>query len=128
VYCKLLVLFCELEVRVDLSPVEAAMARQALNLDDSVPLVKCMIPGMDGSRLYYIAASPRVTPYTPPGHATRAFPVYDVSQCVPVFMKDSWRVNVPDIWTKGIIYHALKAAGVCNILDCMSSGDILTDQ
>jgi hypothetical protein len=61
--------------------VEAAMARRALNLNDLVPLVKCTIPGMDSSLLYHIAASPQATFYIPPGHATRAFPVYDVSQC-----------------------------------------------
>ena len=37
---------------------EAVMARQALNLDNTVPLVKLTIPDTDGSPLYYIAASP----------------------------------------------------------------------
>ncbi|KAF8220425.1 hypothetical protein L208DRAFT_1118031, partial [Tricholoma matsutake] len=62
---------------MDPTPAEAVMARQALNLDNMVPLVKLMIPDMDGSPLYYIVASPRVTLYTPPGHATRGFPAYD---------------------------------------------------
>jgi len=37
---------------------EAVMARQALNLDNMVPLVKLTIPDTDGSPLYYIVASP----------------------------------------------------------------------
>ncbi|KAF8219911.1 hypothetical protein L208DRAFT_1336793 [Tricholoma matsutake] len=83
---------------------------------------------MDGSPLYYIAASPRVTLYTPPGCATRGFPAYDISRCVPVFMKDSWRVDIPDIWAEGLIYNKLKAAGVHHVPDCLSSGDILTNR
>ena len=43
-------------------------------------------------------------------------------------MKDSWRVDVPDIWADGQIYKSLKEAGVHHILNCLSSGDILTDQ
>ena len=82
---------------------EAVIAGQALNLDNMVPLVKLMIPDMDGSPLYYIVASPQVTPYTPPCRATPGFPAYDVSRCVPVFMKDSWRVDVPDIWAEGLV-------------------------
>ena len=105
---------------------EAVMARQALNLDNTVPLVKLTIPDTDGSPLYYIAASPRVTPYTPPGRATCGFPAYNVSRCMPVFMKDSWRVDVPDIWMEGLVYNKLKAAGVRHVPDCLSSGDIFT--
>jgi len=43
-------------------------------------------------------------------------------------MKDSWRVDVPDIWVEGLIYNKLKAASVCHVPDCLSSGDILTNQ
>lgn len=106
---------------------EETAARRALNLDNIVSLVKLTIPNTDGSPLYYIAATPRVTPYTPPGRATRAFPAYDVLRRVPVFMKDSWRVNMPGIWPEGLVYKALKKAGVRNIPDCLSSGDISTD-
>ena len=86
---------------MDPTPPEAVSARQALNLDNTVSLVKLMVPDKDASQLYYIAASPHVTPYTLPGHATRRFPAYNVSRCVPVFIKDSWRIDVPDIQAEG---------------------------
>jgi hypothetical protein len=63
---------------LDPTPAEAAMARQALRLDNTVPLVKLMVPDTNGP-LHYIAASPRVGPYTPPGRATRGFPAFNVS-------------------------------------------------
>jgi Fungal protein kinase len=107
---------------------EATIARQALVLDNNTPLVKLAIPHIDGSSLYYIAPVPQVTPYTPPGRATRGFPAYDISRCMPVYMKDSWRVDMPDIWPEGAVYKVLKQHGVRNIPDCLSSGDISTDQ
>jgi len=113
---------------MDPTPPEAVSARQALNLDNTVPLVKLMVPDKHASPLYYIAASPRVAPYTPPGRATRGFPAYNVSRSAPVFMKDSWRVDVPDIWAEGLVYNSLKKASVRHVPDCLSSGDILTDQ
>lgn len=113
----------------DPTPMEATKAREVLDLDDNAPLVKLAIPHTDGcSLLYYIAPIPRVTPYTPPGRATRGFPAYDVSRGKPVYLKDSWRVNMPDIWPEGRVYEKLKIAKVRNIPDCLSSGDIATDQ
>jgi len=38
---------------------EAVAARQALNIDDTEPLVKLSIPGVDGSLLDYIASAPQ---------------------------------------------------------------------
>src|ERR1700678_2486232 len=113
---------------MDPTPPEAVSARRVLNLDNTVPLVKLMVPDKNASLLYYIAASPHVIPYTLPSCATHGFPAYNVSRCVPVFMKDSWRVAVLDIWAEGQIYKSLKEAGVHHVLDCLSSGDILTDQ
>lgn len=110
------------------TPMEAMIARQALDLDNDVPVVKLAIPHTDGSPLYYIAPTPQVTPYTPPGRATRGFPAYDVSRCRLVYMKDSWRVNMPDIWPEGRVYEVLRGYGVRNIPNCLSSGDIATDQ
>ena len=74
---------------MDPTPPEAVSARQALNLDNTVPLVKLMVPDKHASPLYYIAASPCVALYTLPGCATHGFPAYDVSQSALVFMKDS---------------------------------------
>ena len=35
---------------------------------------------------------------------------------------------MPDIWPEGRVYEVLKSCGVRNIPDCLSSGDIATDQ
>jgi hypothetical protein len=112
----------------DPTPTEATLARQFLELDNDTPLVKLTIPHTDGSPLYYVASTPRVTPYTPPGRATRGFPAYDISRHTLVYMKDSWRVDIPNIWPEGLVYGELKKHSVRNIPDCLSSGDIATDQ
>lgn len=110
------------------TPTEAVAARQALNIDDTDPLVKFSIPGIDNSLLYYVASAPRATLYTPPGRATRGFPAYDLLFCKPVFLKDSWRVDLPDIWEEGMIYATLAKANVRNIPKCIASGNISTDK
>ena len=43
-------------------------------------------------------------------------------------MKDSWRVELPDIQPEGLTYRTLKNASVCNIPDCLESGDVSTAQ
>ena len=35
---------------------------------------------------------------------------------------------MPDVWPEGQVYKVLKEHGVHNIPDCISSGDIVTDQ
>jgi hypothetical protein len=113
----------------DPTPAEESIARRTLKLDDHVPLIKLAIPDKDGSSLYYIATTANpVTPYTPPGRATRGFPAYDVLRSSPVYVKDSWRVDKPDIWPEGRVYGVLKDHAVRNIPNCLSSGDIVTDQ
>ena len=90
---------------------EATKAREVLDLDNNAPLVKIAIPHMDGcSLLYYIAPIPRVTPYTPLGRTTHGFPAYNVLRGKPVYLKDSWRVNMPDIWPEGRVYKKSKIA------------------
>ena len=107
---------------------EAVAARQALNIDNTEPLVKLSIPGIDGSLLYYVASAPRATFYTPPGRATRGFPSYDPRFSRVVFLKDSWRVDLRDIWEEGKIYARLAEANVRNIPNCVASGNISTDK
>ena len=43
-------------------------------------------------------------------------------------MKDSWRVELPDIQLEGLTYQSLKDASVRNIPDCLESGDVSTVQ
>ena len=107
------------------TPVEAVEARQALGLGDDVPLVKLQVPGAH-SPLYFITSAPRATPYTPPGRATRGSPAYDILHKTKVFLKDSWRVDLPDIQAKGLTYKTLEDAKVRNIPHCLTSGNIST--
>jgi hypothetical protein len=62
----------------------------------------------------------------PPGHATCGGLAYDILQGTSVFLKDSWRVDVPDIQAEGLTYMILEEANVCNIPHCLASGDIST--
>ncbi|KIM82817.1 hypothetical protein PILCRDRAFT_70424, partial [Piloderma croceum F 1598] len=110
----------------DPTPIEAIEARKALGLDNKVPLVKLQIPGAHDSLHYYITSAPRTTSYTPPGHATRGGPAYNILQRTKVFLKDSWRVDLPDIQAKGLTYKTLMDAKVRNIPQCLTSGDIST--
>jgi hypothetical protein len=108
------------------TPTEAVAARQALDIDDTEPLVKLSIPGEDGSFLYYVTSAPRATLYTPPGRATRGFRAYDLAFKRQVFIKDSWRIDLRDIWEEGRIYTRLAIAKVRNIPNCIASGNIST--
>ena len=112
----------------DPSPTEAEAARYALGLDETVPLAKLEIHGADNLPHYFVTSTPRATPYPPPGRATRGFPAYDISRKTTVFVKDSWRVELPDIQLEGLTYRILKNASVRNIPDCLESGDVSTAQ
>lgn len=106
------------------TPIEADAARRALELDNIIPLVKLAIPATDGSSHYFITSTPYATLYTPPGRATRGFRAYDSSQKTTVFLKDSWRIDLPDIPAEGVTYGILEHKGVRNIPRCLVSGDI----
>lgn len=109
------------------TPVEGLMARKSLNLDMTVPLIKLSIPNADGPLRYFLTSAPEVSLlYTPPGRATRGFTAYDVSRGIVVFLKDSWRIDLPDIQAEGKVYKMLKDAKVRHVPDCLDSGDILT--
>ena len=108
------------------TPAEATAAREALKLDDTTPLFKLEIPGIDGTSHYFVTSTPRATLYTPPGRATRGFQAYNISQGTLVFLKDSWRVDLPDIQAEGLTYEMLKKAAIRNVPHCLVAGDIST--
>ena len=110
------------------TPAEAAAARKSLELDDTIPLAKLEIPKPGCASNYFVTSTPRATPYTPPGRATRVFPAYDIARKRVVLLKDSWRVDLPDIQAEGITYNTLMEAKVRNIPRCLASGDITTDE
>jgi hypothetical protein len=62
----------------------------------------------------------------PPGHATCGFQAYNILWGTLVFLKNLWRVDLPDIQAEGLTYEMLKKATVCNVSHCLVAGDILT--
>ena len=104
---------------------ETIIARQTLELDANVQLVKLLIPINGALYSNFITSAPRATFYTPPGRATRGFKAYDISRATLVFVKDSWRVDLPDIQAEGLTYEMLKKACVRNVPECVAYGDIL---
>src|SRR5271168_3146713 len=58
--------------------------------------------------------------------ATRGFQAYNILQGTLVFLKDSWRVDLPDIQAEGLTYEMLKEATVRNVPHCLAAGDIST--
>jgi hypothetical protein len=108
--------------------IQAKLARQALELDSSISLVKLSVPSDKGNTArYFVVPAPSATPYTPPGRATRGFKAYDILRRNVVFLKDSWRISLPDINMEGSIYKLLNDAKVPNVPQCIASGDILLD-
>lgn len=104
---------------------ELIAARDALQSKQQDSLIKLSIPDATGDR-YFIAPTPKVTLYTPPGRATRGFKAYDILEKKVVFLKDSWRIDLPDILAEGITYGMLNAARAHHIPHCIASGDIST--
>ena len=107
---------------------EAVMARKLLNFTDAEPLVKVLILCKDSSLLYYVAPAPRAPLYTPLGCSTRGSPAYDIMHCRPVFLKDSWRIDLWDMSEEGMVYKQLAEAKVGNIPRCIVSGNISTNE
>ena len=81
------------------------------------------VPAGD-SECSYVAPTPKAQPYTPPGRATRGFVAYDLQRQRKVFVKDTWRVDLPDIEKEGETYELLARAQVRNIAPCSAAGDI----
>ena len=109
-------------------PTEADEARQALKLDNGVPLLKLAVPVTEQLCHYFITHPPRAALYPPPGRATRGFRAYDISEQKVVFLKDSWRIDLKDIHMEGSIYEVLRRHEVPHVPRCLISGDILTDK
>ena len=90
---------------------EKLLAKQCLGLTEDVLLMK-MTVAAPNSNLEYIVPAPVAGPYTLPGWATCGFVGYDLQRCVKVFIKDTWRVDLPDIEKEGGTYQKLVALQV----------------
>ena len=102
---------------------EKLLAGKCLGLTEDVPFVKMTVPAPN-SNLEYIIPAPIAGPYTPPGRATCGFVGYDLQRHKSVFIKDTWRVDLPDITKEGDTYQLLAASKVKNIAPCSAAGDI----
>ena len=97
-----------------------------MGLDSTIPLVKLSVPGPDSSSLDFVVPTPETTLYTPPGRATRGFGAYNTSRNEVAFLKDTWRIDLPNITPEGQVYATLNAASVRYVPRCLASGDIST--
>ena len=102
---------------------EIRLARESLALGDDTLFVKMTVPVFNSERSY-IAPVPRAQPYTPPGRATRGFIAWDLHRNQKVFVKDTWRVDLPGIEKEGETYRLMEEAQVKNIAPCSASGDV----
>ena len=102
---------------------EIALTRDCLDLDKKLHLMKMTVPAGD-SEWSYVTTTPIAQPYTPPRHATCGFVAYDLQRQRKVFIKDMWRVDLPDIEREGETYKLMARAQVRNIALCSAAGDI----
>ena len=105
---------------------ESEAAAKTLGLPCTTEFVQLEVPEGAGIRTFVVPV-PVAPAYTPPGRATRAFKAYDVSSRKIVFLKDTWRIDLPEIYPEGRTYRILKEASVRNIPSCLAAGDIRGD-
>ncbi|KAG2113787.1 uncharacterized protein F5147DRAFT_571039 [Suillus discolor] len=79
----------------------------------------------DGSDLTYLVPAPVATGLSPIGRNTCGFSVYDTKGDRVVFLKDTWRVLLPDIIPEGDVYKRLNEKHVRHVATCLASGDVL---
>jgi hypothetical protein len=106
-----------------LSDIEST-AREALRVDRTTPLLRFSVPRGD-KEVHYIGAKPVFDGNSSlTGRSTRAFPVFDQETRRIVFMKDTWRIDLPEMAQEGHIYKHLSDAGVPNIAPFEMGADI----
>lgn len=92
------------------------------------PLVKFAVysdKGNESGVLSCIGSKPWYRPDVfPTGPGTRTFAVYVIQLDRIVFMKDTWRVDLPGIKREGETYQLLHEKGVPYIADFIRGGDI----
>jgi hypothetical protein len=72
----------------------------------------------------YVIRAPCARPEIPVGRWTRTSIAYDCQSKKRVFMKDSWRVELPDVYPESEIYGRLQQAEVPYVPRCIDGGDI----
>jgi hypothetical protein len=87
-------------------------------------LFKKMTVPVSNSNRSYIIPVPKAQPYTPPGHTTHGSVAWDLHRNRKVFIKDTWRVDLPGVEKEGETYRLMEEAQVRNIAPCSAAGDI----
>jgi hypothetical protein len=107
----------------------ALAARQHLSLKPEEAIFQFQVPVKDSETQYYIGSKPTFkSNASPTGHATCTFIVYDLVSKQSIFLKDMWRVNMPDIEPEGDIYQKLHAKGVEYIAPFECAADLPSHQ
>ena len=96
---------------------EIQLARKGMLLGEDTLLAKMTVP-ISNSEQSYIIPVPKAEPYTPPGCATHGFVAWDLHRNRKVFVKDTWRVDLPGIEREGETYQLMEEAQVRNIAPC----------
>ncbi|KAL6308518.1 hypothetical protein BKA93DRAFT_702813, partial [Sparassis latifolia] len=74
---------------------------------------------------YFLVGKPHFQASGMTGRATRGYIAYDCQGEKFVFLKDVWRVDLPDIEKEGYIVQSLNDAEVANVPTMVCHGDIL---
>ena len=108
------------------SELEATQARDILNLPPHNPLVKLAVhDAADQGIKYYIGPKPEMLRHaSPTGRCTRTFIAHDVQTGRKVFVKDTWRIDLPVMEKEGEVYEALKQANVSHIAPFILGADV----
>jgi hypothetical protein len=104
------------------TPCEVCLARACLGTEEQ-PYIKMTVPVLNSEESYIIAA-PKAMPYTPPGCTMCGFVAFNIRRSRRVYLKDTWRVDLPGIEQEGKTYWLMEEAQVRNISPCSAAGDI----
>ncbi|CAA7269107.1 unnamed protein product [Cyclocybe aegerita] len=89
-----------------------------------LPWVAIQVPTLDGSVREVIAREPMSEPDSLTGRSTRAFPVYDLREKKVMFLKDTWRADLPGMDRETEILRLLNEAGVEHVPKLVDGGDV----
>ncbi|KAI0057011.1 hypothetical protein BV25DRAFT_1920544 [Artomyces pyxidatus] len=71
-----------------------------------------------------IVAAPRYSTHTLLGRSTRGMVAFDMTSQRKVFLKDTWRIDLPELSKEGDTYEVLQAANVKNIAKFIGACDV----
>lgn len=110
-------------------------ARTKLKIPPDTPMFSTTVPkvnvpggeqptGPEQSRLTIVFPPLNNISFHPVFHATCASLAYYLEEDRVVFLKDSWRISIPDVHPEGEIYKKLNASHVEHIPLCLACVDV----